>query len=477
MGKRNKNMKLVAKILSLAMITTMMSGYVAPPKEVKADTFNSSHSYEVNTQATEVEAATYNVVQSASNVVNSSDSLEKAIETSTEQSTEITTTEKSTTDSSTTNPAETTTKPQETTTEQPTTVDPDAFDLVAHRGYSAYAPENSIPAFEMAAASGFSKIELDIRRCKPDSNGKATWVVSHNDSLKNTMGVNVDISDSTYSELLKYSYTKGNNVDAYSNLKIATLDQVIDLIKKYKSEGKKVNWQIELKSVSDSNYPNYFENELVKPLKNAGVEDCVTFISFSKTYLKKIKSIDSTLATTYLSTILDEDAVNDALKCNAEGVTFNGEKNYTKEAAIKLALSKGLKVGVYTLDTPAIMGVYYQWGARSFTTNMVNPNEVTPTILRAKYNTKAFSCTLSKTSYTYDGSRKLPTVTVKYKDIELVEGINYQLSYSDNKNPGTAKVYISGINNCTDERELKYKIVMPKVTGFSDSTTTTSKVT
>ena len=80
MGKRNKNMKLVAKILSLAMITTMMSGYVAPPKEVKADTFNSSHSYEVNTQATEVEAATYSVVQSASNVVNSSDSLEKAIE-------------------------------------------------------------------------------------------------------------------------------------------------------------------------------------------------------------------------------------------------------------------------------------------------------------------------------------------------------------------------------------------------------------
>ena len=72
-----KSTKLVAKILSLAMITTMMSGYVAPPKEVKADTFNSSYSYEVNTQATEVEAATYNVVQSASNVVNSSDSLEK----------------------------------------------------------------------------------------------------------------------------------------------------------------------------------------------------------------------------------------------------------------------------------------------------------------------------------------------------------------------------------------------------------------
>ena len=91
---------------------------------------------------------------------------------------------------------------------------------------------------------------------------------------------------------------------------------------------------------------------------------------------------------------------------------------------------------------------------------------------------KLFSCTLSKTSYTYDGSRKLPTVTVKYKDIELVEGINYQLSYSDNKNPGTAKVYISGINNCTDEKRIKVQnCYMPKVVSFSDSTTTTSKVT
>ena len=69
MGKRNKNMKLEAKILSLAMITTMMSGYVAPPKEVKADTFNSSHSYEVNTQATEVVVSCGFVVVSAGLVV------------------------------------------------------------------------------------------------------------------------------------------------------------------------------------------------------------------------------------------------------------------------------------------------------------------------------------------------------------------------------------------------------------------------
>ncbi len=39
------------------------------------------------------------------------------------------------------------------------------------------------------------------------------------------------------------------------------------------------------------------------------------------------------------------------LNVTLKELLFNGEKNYTTEATIKLALSKGLKVGVYTLDT------------------------------------------------------------------------------------------------------------------------------
>lgn len=34
--------------------------------------------------------------------------------------------------------------------------------FVAHRGYSNYAPENSIPAFELAGKIGFWGIETDI---------------------------------------------------------------------------------------------------------------------------------------------------------------------------------------------------------------------------------------------------------------------------------------------------------------------------
>ena len=40
---------------------------------------------------------------------------------------------------------------------------PDDFLLIAHRGFSASAPENTFAAFELAISEGFSNIELDAQ--------------------------------------------------------------------------------------------------------------------------------------------------------------------------------------------------------------------------------------------------------------------------------------------------------------------------
>lgn len=70
-----------------------------------------------------------------------------------------------------------------------------------------------------------------------------------------------------------------------------------------------------------------------------------------------------------------------------------------------------------------------------------------------KYSTGTFSMktvlvnpqiTLSKTTYTYDGSAKKPGVTVKFKSTALKKNTHYKVSYSSNKNAGTAKVTITG---------------------------------
>lgn len=371
---------------------------------------------------------------------------------------------------------ESATEKDEENTNEDIETNEDDFTLIAHRGYSAEAPENSIVAFEKAIYAGYTKIELDLRRCKPDSTGVAKWVVSHNDSLKSIIGVNEYVSTSTYQELSKYTYNSGNNIDAYNKLKILTFEEVINLIKKCKSEGNNINWQLELKSVSDSQYTSYFQSELIAPIKDAGIEDCVTFISFSTSYLKEISEIAPEINTVLLSTLLNTTSINNAIKCGAKGITFNGEKASNTESKIKQALDKNLEVGVYTLDSPVTMGVFYTWGVRNFTTNCITPNDISKKSLLANYNINLFTTTLKNTKYTYDGSAKIPDVSVKYKNVELVEGINYKLEYTDNKNPGTAKVVVTGINNCNDSITLNYKINMPEVLGF-DITSKASSVT
>ena len=455
--------KISAIGVAIALVVCTMSGYTLNPEKIKAAEVNSAvETIEAEAASIEESAVEKPIAEESATDKEDIDQSSTAQIESEETTEEITTTEKIT--------------PEETTTEEETT-DPAEYRLIAHRGYSGFAPENSMPAFEKAIAAGFKMIELDVIRCKPDASGKATWVISHNNSLKSTMGVNKNITDMTYNEILSYSYTQGNQISSYSNLKIVSLEQIITYIKLCKDTGNDVKWQIEIKDVDQERYTEYFEEELVKPIVEAGIQDCVVFSSFNYTYLRKIKEISNDqLKTWFLSTILNETALERAEKCKAKGISFKGTVTTTTKEMIQAALDKGYQLGVYTINSQVVMGTYYQFGVRQFATDMLSPMEVSMAMMTGTYNAELFTCTLSKTSYTYDGGRKLPKVTVTYRDGELIEGLNYTLSYENNKNPGTAKVYISGINNCIDETSLSYQIKMPEVEGFQIKTAKTKTI-
>jgi glycerophosphoryl diester phosphodiesterase len=61
---------------------------------------------------------------------------------------------------------------------------PRATWLIAHRGASAYAPENTVPAFELAAQQGATFVEFDLRLTKDRQ-----IVCLHDDSLERTTDV------------------------------------------------------------------------------------------------------------------------------------------------------------------------------------------------------------------------------------------------------------------------------------------------
>ena len=94
--------------------------------------------------------------------------------------------------------------------------------IFAHRGASAYAPENTIAAFKLAVEQGADAIELDA---KLSFDGQV--VVIHDQTVDRTTTGSGRIKDMAYSEL-RY-LDAGSHFDcAYVGESIPTLDEVFD---------------------------------------------------------------------------------------------------------------------------------------------------------------------------------------------------------------------------------------------------------
>ena len=65
---------------------------------------------------------------------------------------------------------------------------------------------------------------------------------------------------------------------------------------------------------------------------------------------------------------------------------------------------------------------------------------------------------LSRTSYTYDGNEKTPTVTIKYNGTKLKKDRDYSVRYDDNKNAGVASVILKGRGRYQGTRVVTFRI-------------------
>ncbi len=68
--------------------------------------------------------------------------------------------------------------------------------MIAHRGFSSRAPENTIAAFDLAIDAGFDNIELDVHL-----SADGVPVVIHDDALDRTTDGSGQVSSLTLPEL------------------------------------------------------------------------------------------------------------------------------------------------------------------------------------------------------------------------------------------------------------------------------------
>ena len=71
----------------------------------------------------------------------------------------------------------------------------------------------------------------------------------------------------------------------------------------------------------------------------------------------------------------------------------------------------------------------------------------------------AASVTLARTEFTYDGTRKLPPVTVTLDGVRLLNGSDYKLEYGENTNAGAGIVAVTGTGRYSGVKKVKFAIL------------------
>lgn len=167
--------------------------------------------------------------------------------------------------------------------------------IQAHRGASAYAPENTLPAFALAAEMNADGVELDVHLTKD-----GVPVVCHNFTVNDTSDGQGKIKDLTLAEIKKFNFAFRYNdtklADKYGFVPAPTLEEVYDLLA---PTGLFVN--VELKSAEDELLAKC--NALADQYKMKGK---LLYSSFDHRSLMRIHELDPsvTVAPLYAQRIL-----------------------------------------------------------------------------------------------------------------------------------------------------------------------------
>lgn len=147
-----------------------------------------------------------------------------------------------------------------------------------HRGASGHAPENTLPAFKMAADMGADGVELDIQMT---SDG--VIVVCHDETIDRTSSGAGWLKDITFDELRRLDFSNGNS--AYEGVKIPTMEEVFDLLD---PTGLVINIEIKTGIV----FYDRIEEKILELTKRKGWEDRVIYSSFNHYTVRRIKELD-----------------------------------------------------------------------------------------------------------------------------------------------------------------------------------------
>ena len=152
-------------------------------------------------------------------------------------------------------------------------------EIIAHRGASYLAPENTLSAFRKAIEIGADGVEMDVQQTKD-----AGLVIHHDYIIDLHTEISGKIYDMTEGELKLLDF--GSWKDAiYADEKIATLKEALELCKSMNG----ITVQLEMKATVD-NDPE-FVPRVLEEIRAADIADQIVLISFNHDLLRQAKQL------------------------------------------------------------------------------------------------------------------------------------------------------------------------------------------
>ncbi len=233
--------------------------------------------------------------------------------------------------------------------------------IVAHRGASDNAPQNTLPSFKLAWEHGADAIEGDFHLTK---DGEIVCV--HDESTGGVSDINLIVKSSTLEELRRLDVGKSFDQE-FQGTMIPTFSEVISTI----PEGKKI--YIEIKCGPE------ILPKLFREIENSNLKrKQIVIISFNQDVIREVKIMKPAIKASWLIWFSNDastgelkpdfDTTLETLKSiKADGVSFG--YNAVDESMIRKFRKAGLECHVWTVDHLETARIFDRWGVKSITTN------------------------------------------------------------------------------------------------------------
>ena len=210
------------------------------------------------------------------------------------------------------------------------------IELVAHRGASLDAPENTMPAFILAVEQGARSIECDIMLTKD-----LVPIIFHDHELDRTTNSSGKVALKKWHELAKLD--AGSWFDA--KFENTTITQLATLLQWQKKAS--IDLHLEIKTRPQNTLDR--DLDIIMDLVHQFADNSkIRILSFQLATLKRLCDLKTTLPCVLSTTKFQPQIIENAKQTNCQQI--NIDHRYVQESIIEKITQHKIKTGVYTVN-------------------------------------------------------------------------------------------------------------------------------